>query len=64
MTIKKPCCLLFAEKTTLKVNGGGAGGRNQHLALCAALLLKIKMESLALLAGTDGSDAPLSLQVQ
>jgi len=56
--IKKPCCLLFGGETTLKVNGKGTGGRNQHLALCAALLLKNKNGITLLCAGTDGSDGP------
>jgi len=57
-TIKKPCCLLFGGETTLKVNGVGTGGRNQHLALYAALLLKNKNGITLLCAGTDGSDGP------
>lgn len=56
--IKKPCCLLFGGETTLKVNGSGIGGRNQHLALHAASLLKNKNEITLLSAGTDGSDGP------
>jgi len=56
--IEKPCCLLFGGETTLKVSGNGTGGRNQHLALCAALLLKDKPGITFLAAGTDGSDGP------
>jgi hydroxypyruvate reductase/glycerate 2-kinase len=56
--IKKPCCLLFGGETTIKVSGNGTGGRNQHLALYAALLLKDKKEITLLSAGTDGSDGP------
>ncbi|HEV8515063.1 MAG TPA: DUF4147 domain-containing protein, partial [Cyclobacteriaceae bacterium] len=59
-TIKKPCCLLFGGETTLKVNGSGIGGRNQHLALYAASLLKNKNGITLLSAGTDGSDGPTS----
>jgi len=55
---KKPCCLLFGGETTLKVNGQGIGGRNQHLALYAASLLKNKNGITLLCAGTDGSDGP------
>jgi len=58
--IKKPCCLLFGGETTIKVNGSGTGGRNQHLALYAALLLKNKKGITLLSAGTDGSDGPTS----
>ena len=56
--IKKPCCLLFGGETTIKVTGNGTGGRNQHLALYAALLLKDKKGITLLSAGTDGSDGP------
>jgi glycerate 2-kinase len=56
--IKKPCCLLFGGETTIKVNGNGSGGRNQHLALYAALLLKDQNGITLLSAGTDGNDGP------
>ncbi|MDP4283856.1 MAG: glycerate kinase [Bacteroidota bacterium] len=56
--IKKPCCLLFGGETTLKVKGKGLGGRNQHLALCTALLLKGQNGITLLSAGTDGNDGP------
>lgn len=55
---KKPVCLLFGGETTIKVNGNGLGGRNQHLALHAALMLKDKKGIAILSAGTDGSDGP------
>ncbi len=54
--VKKPCCLLFGGETTVKVSGKGTGGRNQHLALSAALLLKDKKGITILAAGTDGTD--------
>lgn len=57
-TQKKPVCLLFGGETTLKVTGNGLGGRNQHLALNAALLLKDKPGITLLSAGTDGNDGP------
>ena len=56
--IKKPVCLLFGGETTLKIMGNGLGGRNQHLALHAALMLRDKKEITLLSAGTDGSDGP------
>jgi len=59
-SIEKPCCLLFGGETTIKVNGSGTGGRNQHLALHAASLLKNKNGVTLLSAGTDGSDGPTS----
>jgi hydroxypyruvate reductase/glycerate 2-kinase len=59
-TIEKPCCLLFGGETTINVNGIGTGGRNQHLALHTALLLKNHKGITLLSAGTDGSDGPTS----
>ena len=58
VTMKKPCCLLFGGETALKIEGNGSGGRNQHLALYAASILKDKEKITLLSAGTDGSDGP------
>jgi hydroxypyruvate reductase len=56
-----PACLLLGGETTVFLHGDGKGGRNQELALAAALLLaripegeRIVLASLA----TDGSDGP------
>jgi glycerate 2-kinase len=54
----KPICLLFGGETTVRVNGNGAGGRNQHLALLIAVLLKDIDGVTVLSAGTDGTDGP------
>jgi len=57
-SIQKPVCLLFGGETTIRINGNGTGGRNQHLALHAALMLKDKKGITLLSAGTDGNDGP------
>jgi hydroxypyruvate reductase len=56
-----PACLLLGGETTVTLRGDGRGGRNQELALAAALALarapegqRIVIASLA----TDGSDGP------
>ncbi|MBZ2170973.1 glycerate kinase [Nitratidesulfovibrio sp. SRB-5] len=56
-----PFCLLAGGETTVTITGGGLGGRNQEMALAAA----IRMDELAdcqhiamLCAGTDGTDGP------
>jgi len=54
----KPVCLLFGGETTVKMEGKGRGGRNQHLALIIALLLKDHPGITVLCAGTDGTDGP------
>jgi glycerate 2-kinase len=51
-------CLLFAGEPTVKVKGSGLGGRNQHLALLAAVLLRDFPGITILSGGTDGSDGP------
>lgn len=55
---KDSLCLIAGGETTVTVRGAGRGGRNQELALAAALEL-VGCDGLALLAaGTDGSDGP------
>jgi hydroxypyruvate reductase len=56
--IHEKTCLLFAGETTIKVEGEGLGGRNQHLALLIAKLLKDEPGITFLSAGTDGTDGP------
>lgn len=56
--IVRPACVLFGGETTVTVRGAGKGGRNQELALAAALALAGTRDiSLASLA-TDGTDGP------
>jgi glycerate-2-kinase len=56
----EPFCLLFAGEPTVKVTGDGTGigGRNQHLALIVAKLLKDMPGITFLSGGTDGTDGP------
>ena len=56
--IQKPVCLLYGGETTVRINGNGKGGRNQHLALLAAMRLKNLPGFTLLSAGTDGTDGP------
>jgi glycerate-2-kinase len=51
-------CLLFAGEPTIKIEGSGLGGRNQHLALMMAKLLEGRPGITFLSGGTDGSDGP------
>ncbi|MCU0519117.1 MAG: glycerate kinase [Anaerolineae bacterium] len=56
--VSPPACLVWGGETTVTVRGIGKGGRNQELALAAALGLD-GMDGVALLAlATDGSDGP------
>lgn len=59
--VTEPACLILGGETTVTLRGDGKGGRNQELALAAALVLdqvpdsdRIVLASLA----TDGTDGP------
>ncbi len=49
---------VFAGESTVKVTGEGRGGRNQEVALAAALLLDGDDELAVASLGTDGVDGP------
>lgn len=56
--IQPSACLVWGGETTVTVRGQGKGGRNQELALAAALALE-GLPDMALLAlATDGTDGP------
>jgi glycerate 2-kinase len=58
--MSKPVAIVAGGETTVKVVGNGLGGRNQELALSAALKLKNNGDSAIVVAsvGTDGVDGP------
>ncbi|MEM9557707.1 MAG: DUF4147 domain-containing protein [Acidobacteriota bacterium] len=57
--IAAPACLLAAGETTVTVRGDGRGGRNQELALGAALALEAAAGPMLVVGfGTDGVDGP------
>jgi glycerate 2-kinase len=56
--LPRPCCLIAGGETTVTVRGRGAGGRNQELALSAALALHGVPNVLLASIGTDGNDGP------
>ena len=53
-----PACLVWGGETTVTVRGGGKGGRNQELALAAALALDGWPGVLVMALATDGTDGP------
>jgi hydroxypyruvate reductase len=56
--VSKPTCLVLGGETTVTLRGDGKGGRNQELALAAALAL-VGWEGILLASlGTDGTDGP------
>jgi len=62
MDTKPPVCLLAGGETTVTIKGKGKGGRNQELALAAALELCVLSQYKDRIAmacvGTDGNDGP------
>jgi hydroxypyruvate reductase len=54
----KPLCLLAGGETTVTLTGNGKGGRNQELALAAAIEMDGIEGCLLLSAGSDGTDGP------
>jgi hydroxypyruvate reductase len=55
----QPVCCLWGGEPTVKVTGGGTGGRNQEAALAAALALDgWDRPAVFLAGGTDGIDGP------
>ena len=56
--VARPACVIAGGETTVTVRGKGLGGRNQELALAAAIELK-GMAGVVLLSGaSDGTDGP------
>jgi glycerate 2-kinase len=55
---KEPCAWLFGGETTVTVRGGGRGGRNQEMALSAALVLQDTPNIVVATFSTDGIDGP------
>lgn len=54
--VRKPAILLFGGETTVTVKGKGKGGRNQEMALQAAISLRDVSNMMFLAIGTDGID--------
>lgn len=53
-----PIALIFAGETVVEVKGDGIGGRNQEIALSAAIELKGEKDILLFSLGSDGTDGP------
>lgn len=56
--VVRPACLVWGGETTVTVRGQGKGGRNQELALAAALSMEDLPDVLLVALGTDGTDGP------
>jgi hydroxypyruvate reductase len=56
--VAPPACLVAGGETTVTVKGTGKGGRNQELALAAALAIENRDDVLVACFATDGVDGP------
>ena len=56
--VEKPAALVFVGESTVQLTGEGLGGRNQELALTAAISIEGQHHITILSAGTDGRDGP------
>ncbi|HKI47075.1 MAG TPA: DUF4147 domain-containing protein [Balneolales bacterium] len=56
--VEKPAALIFVGESTVQLTGEGLGGRNQELALTAAISIEGQHHITVLSAGTDGRDGP------
>jgi hydroxypyruvate reductase len=57
-TLPRPGCWVLGGETTVTLKGNGVGGRNQELALAAAIALAGWPNALVVCLGTDGNDGP------
>lgn len=55
---ERPYAVIAGGETVVKVKGNGKGGRNQELALSAALVLQKKRDVVLFSFGSDGTDGP------
>lgn len=58
MPLSRPACLVLGGETTVTLRGDGQGGRNQEMALAAALALDGWDDLLVACLATDGTDGP------
>lgn len=56
--LKAPCAILLGGETVVHLKGKGKGGRNQELALAAALGIKGLADTAVISVGSDGTDGP------
>ncbi len=56
--VPKPACVIIGGETTVTLKGHGLGGRNQEIALAAAIAIDGLPNTLIAALGTDGTDGP------
>ncbi len=58
LALQLPACLVLGGETTVTLRGNGCGGRNQEMALAAAIALDGWSNVLVTCLATDGNDGP------
>ncbi len=56
--LARPACIVVGGETTVTLRGKGMGGRNQELALAAAIKIARLRDVAVVDCGTDGTDGP------
>jgi len=56
--VRRPACLIIGGETTVTIQGEGKGGRNQELALAAAIQISGLKDITVVALATDGTDGP------
>jgi glycerate 2-kinase len=56
--LPRPACLVLGGESTVTLRGAGKGGRNQEVALAAALSLDGWDDAMVVTLATDGTDGP------
>jgi len=56
--VSRPACVVAGGETTVTIRGEGKGGRNQELALAAAIQIEGLDEAMIVALATDGTDGP------
>jgi glycerate 2-kinase len=56
--VPRPACVVAGGETTVTISGRGKGGRNQELALAAAIQIEDLEEVMIVALATDGTDGP------
>jgi hydroxypyruvate reductase len=56
--LEAPACVVAGGETTVSIRGEGRGGRNQEMALSAAIEMEGMEGTVLLCGGTDGTDGP------
>ena len=56
--VARPACVIAGGETTVTVRGNGKGGRNQEMALAAAMKIAGMEDVMIVASATDGNDGP------